>query len=292
MSLKLPLVDAGGETKDSLEQKFFRGSEILAEYLQEIEDKLINGEAFLTAVYNRITLGLFLKLSRSYRSFLLLELHSKDLKTIQFLSEQLCEAVVMLAFLAEEIDESSLCPYIATSLKQAYCLYALLEEKLLQSPKDAKLQSLKAKLQRFIERAQQQLREFTDTCKMTEGYADGCISMEIFDGSALTERAETVGIKALLDSSRKITLAVQPASLLDLHLFYLESSTTHFSYANHLKLIRDTSHACLHATKIFLDEVIACCYDHDVGLDLMQIDYDFNLFFEWFHNTYVIYQSI
>ncbi|MGF1480822.1 MAG: hypothetical protein ACFB4I_15280 [Cyanophyceae cyanobacterium] len=289
ISLKLPWVDAGRETQETLKQKYFRGSEILAEHFQAIEDKLLQGKAFLAAVDNQLMLGLFLKLSRSYRSLLLL-LDSNDQRTIQFISEQLCEAVVMLAFLAEETIESSLYPYFTSALKQAYCLYTLLEEKRLQSPQDAKLQALKAKLQHFIERSQQQLRELSDTGETTAGDAEGDDNTEIFARDALSQRAAIVGIKVLLDSSRTITSAVNPASLLDLELFYLESLTSPVSCFDPLKLLRDTSHACLHATTIFLD-VIDRHHCQEIDLDLRQINGDFNTFFKWFHELYILYQS-
>jgi len=99
-----------------------------------------------------------------------------------------------------------------------------------------------------------------------------------------------IGLNFLTNPARQITLRVMPASWLELQLSYFNSFTksrTKAKLGTNFTALRDAAHLCLHATRIFLEEVV---HHQDVSRRETKWQQSLNELYEWFYNAHQVYQ--
>jgi hypothetical protein len=279
--LRLPNIDSIKGSEQAFSKAFLKSSHILHQHLEQIKLTLGEVKDFTNEPYNLAILGLFSKMSRHYYSYVFLELHHDRIGS-QLLIEQLCEAAITLIYLLEEGDNSLFCEYISASVHQASSLLIEVAEQLQQFPHHPDSLRLKAQLEAFINKHQEQAAEswHTDATPYVWGPESA---------NTTAKRAKVIGLNFL--PARDVALRVMPASLLELQLNDWHSLTDSSQIAPpgiNFTALRDAAHLCLHATQIFLEEVTNY---QDVQVTEIECQQQLlNTLYEWFYNAHAVYQ--
>lgn len=279
--LRLPNIDCITGSEQAFGKAFLKSSHILHQHLEQIKLTLGGVKDFTKEPSNLTILGLFSKMSRHYYSYVFLETHHDPIGS-QLLIEQLCEAAITLIYLLEEGDKSLFCEYISASVHQARSLLIELAEQSQQLPHHPDSLKLKAQLEAFISKHQAQATE----CWHTDAASYGWGSQS---ANTTAKRAKLIGLNFL--PARHIALRVMPASLLELHLNDWHSLTDSSEIAPpeiNFTALRDAAHLCLHATQIFLEEVVN--YQDVQATEIECQQQLLNTLYEWFHNAHAVYQ--
>jgi len=279
--LRLPNIDCIRGSEQAFGKAFLNSSHILHQHLEQIKLTLGGVKDFTKEPSNLTILGLFSKMSRHYYSYVFLEIQHDRIGS-QLLIEQLCEAAITLIYLLEEGDKSLFCEYTSASVHQARSLLIEVAEQLQQLPHHPNLLRLKAQLEAFISKHQAQAAQSWHT---------DAVPYEWGPDSANTtaKRAKLIGLNCL--PAGHVALRVMPASLLELHLNEWHSLTDSSEIAPpgiNFTALRDAAHLCLHATQIFLEEVVNY---QDIQVTEIECQQQLlNKLYEWFHNAHAVYQ--
>lgn len=271
--LGLPSVDSLENSEQAFGDAFLSAAQILYKYLLQIKSSCEAIKEF-SQPFNLAVLGLFSKMCRSYYSYVLLEVN-RDSAGSQIFIEHLCETTITLTYLLEEVDESIFAKYVQASIHQAGYLLIKVKEQLLQAPTHPDLLKLQHRLENFISKQEQAEIELIPDLG------------SYLWGSQTGKRKAIVGLNFLSNPARQIAAKVIPASYLDIQLNYLnlkeQSSQINFTY------LRDAAHLCLHATQVFLEEVIGDCQTTELT-DIEERQQILNALYEWFYNAHIYYQ--
>lgn len=274
-----------GFSQQSFGNAFLRAAQILGQQLEQIELVIRTTKDYTNKLFNLVVLGLFSKMHRTYRAYILLKVHQNEIES-QFLLEHLVETAVALIYLLEEADESVISEYISASLSQAQSLLIDVKKQLQEFPNYPDVFILKDELVAFIAQHQEH-----DAEPELPTASEACLwgSQE---ANTTFKRGAVIGLNFLANPARQIALRIVPASWLDLQLNYLNSFTTssrtEVNPEPNFTCVRDATHLCLHATQSFLEEAI----EHQ-NIDYPGIKHQqeiLNLLYEWFHNAHHVYQ--
>jgi len=279
--LRLPNIDSIKGSEQAFSKAFLKSGHILYQHLEQIKLSLGGAKDFTKEPFNLAILGLFSKMSRHYYSYVFLEIHHDRIGS-QLLIEQLCEAAITLIYLLEEGDKSLFCEYISASVHQARSLLTEVAEQLQQLPHHPDSLRLKAQLEAFISKYQEQAAECWHTDAAPYGWGPE-------SANTTAKRAKLIGLNSL--PAKHVALRVMPASLLELHLNDWHSWTDSSDIAPpgiNFTALRDAAHLCLHGTQIFLEEVVNYQDIHITEIECQQ--QLLNTLYEWFHNAHAVYQ--
>lgn len=275
--LGLPIIDSIDNSEQAFGDAFLSAAQILYKHLLQIKSATEVIKEFSQEPLNLAVLQLFSKMCRSYYSYVLLEVN-QDRAGSQIFIEHLCEATITLTYLLEEADRSIFVKYVQASIHQAGYLLVKVKEQLLKVPNHPDLLVLQDKLETFINK-QEQTENF-ELIPDLGTYLWGSQKAE-----TTTKRGAIVGLNFLNNPARQITTKVIPASYLDLQLNYFQgaeqSSQINFTY------LRDAAHLCLHATQVFLEEVVD---RQKADVDVEDRQQILNALYEWFYNAHIYYQ--
>lgn len=286
VQLCLPNIYLIESSEQAFGNAFLRAAQILNEYLEQIKSAVGVIKDFQREPFNLAILGLFSKMYSHYYSCFLLEIHHDRIGS-QFLIEHLCEAAITLTYLLEEVDNSLFYEYIFSSVHQARHLLIEVEEQLQEFPNHPDLLILKEQLETFIAKEHKHAAERPLTA-YSEAYLWGPQ-----EANTTAKRSAVIGLNFPLDPARQIALRIMPASWLELKLNYLNSFAKRAGNKAkpgvNFTWLRDASHLCLHATRIFLEEIV----NHQkVNLpDIENKQQLLSLLYEWFHNAHNVYQQ-
>ena len=299
--LYLPNVHLIESSERAFGEAFLLAAQILVRHLEQIQAAIGVIKGFTSEPFNSDLLGLFSKMCCHYYSYVLLEINCDRIGS-QFLIEHLCDTAITLAYLLEEGDEGIFSSYIFASVYQAQNLLIAVEDQLHKFPNHPDLLSLKVQLEAVIVKQQEHIAQRSLTADASEAYLWGPQ-----DANTTAKRGAIVGLNFLTNPARQIALKVMPASWLELQLSYLASFTKSFRTQRSTETasndalsqtqakpginftdLRDAAHLCLHATQIFLEEVVNC-----QGFNLLDLERQqqmLNALFEWFHDAHNVYQ--
>lgn len=302
--LQLPDISAIASSKQAFCECFLRAGYILSRHLERIEYLVSSDASFKSVPRNSVVLGLFSKLRQHYYSSVLLEIH-QDYLGNQFLVEQLCETIITLTYLLEEADEQIFQEYITASVCQTHQLVAAIETQLRQFPEDPDLLALKRKLNFCITQQQTlSISEFSNSNRSSTG------DWGPEAANTTAKRGRNLGLYALINIARTLTLTVKAASWLDLQLNYLypnarsspelvspdsappppENFSHHEFQINTLGL-RNTAHLCLHAARSFI-ETVALNHQLLSKTEENNLYTGFDQLFQWFYNAHNAYDRL
>lgn len=281
--ITLPLVHLLDKTEPAFSHAFLHAARTLHSYLQEIQSAIALVVSSESEPYTIAVVGLFSKLIRTYNSYVLLEIHYDDAGS-QFLVEELWDTAVTLTYLLETAERETFTDYIAASVYQARLLLQEVETQLVHLPQNLDLLVLRDRLKAFISEQKQPATDRTLTSLAADTWG-----METANTTA--KRARLLGLNFLSNPAQRIAQKITPASLLDVHLNYINSAARDLPASDSQKIdfrqLRDASHLCLHATKALLEEFVQTSDAGQVKIQQQEL----NEFFEWFYQAYQAYSS-
>jgi len=299
--LYLPKVHSIESSEKAFGEAFLIAAQILIQHLEQIQAVIGVLKDFTSEPFNSDILGLFSKMCCHYYSYVLLEINHDRIGS-QFLIEHFCDTAITLAYLLEVGDEGLFANYISTSVYQAQNLLIAVEDQLHKFPNHPDLLSLKVQLEAVIAKQQEHIAQRPLITDSSKAFLWGPQ-----EANTTAKRGAAVGLNFLTNPARQIALKVMPASWLELQLSYLnsfaKSSRTQRSAGAtsgvalpqaqtkpgiNFTDLRDASHLCLHATQIFLEEVVN--YQGFNLLDLERQQQMLNALFEWFYDAHNVYQ--
>ncbi|OWY64497.1 hypothetical protein B7486_47010 [cyanobacterium TDX16] len=276
----LPLIHTLDKTELTFSHAFFQTAQTLYSYLQDIQ--LLSTSVFnlSTEPYNIAIVSLFSKMIQSYYSYVLLEIHRERVGS-QVLIEHLSSAAITLVYLLENSESQIFDEYVSGSIGQAYILLQKIETQLQPVSNNLELALLCEWLKTFVSKSEL----LVTNCQLPNLTADLC-KLETFDMT--NQRAASMGLDFLSNPARQMVHKITPSSWLDVRLNYFNAIRSRQSELKKIDFqqLRDASHLCLHATKVFLEEV-NCLANNKAEIQRKQ--QSLSRFFEWFYQAHQVY---
>jgi hypothetical protein len=279
----LPLINLLDKTESAFSHAFLQSAHTLYSYLQEIQSSIASVSDASTEPYTIAILGLFAKMMRSYYSYVLLEIN-RDRVGSQFLIEHLCEAATTIVYLLETANREIFADYVSASFERARFLLQNIETQLQHTPNNLELLVLRNQLKTFVTEQKMSATERQFANLATDAWG-------IETANTTAKRAALMGLDFLSNPARQIAQQIVPASWLDIQMNYSNITPSSLQKSDSPQIdfqqLRDASHLCLHATKVFLEEVVK--FSTGKKSEIQRRQQDLNRFFEWFYQAYQAY---
>lgn len=278
--ITLPQIHTLDKTELNFSRAFFQTAQTLYSYLQDIQ--LLSASIFniSTEPYTIAIVSLFSKMIQSYYSYILLEIHRERVGS-QVLIEHLYSAAIALVYLLENSEREIFEKYVSESIYQANILVERIETQLQSVSPNLELALLCEWLKTFMSKSEL----LATNCQLPNLTAD-LWHLETFDMT--NQRAASMGLDFLSNPARQMVHKITPGSWLDVRINYFNAIRSRQSELKKIDFqqLRDASHLCLHATKVFLEEV-DCCADNKAEVQRKQ--QSLSRFFEWFYQAHQVY---
>jgi len=278
--IALPLIHSLDKTELTFSHAFFQTAQALYSYLQDIQFLSASIPDTTTEPYTIAIISLFSKMIQSYYSYVLLEIHRERVGS-QVLIEHLYAAAITLVYLLENPEGEIFAEYVSESICQAHVLLQKTETQLQPVSNNLELALLCEWLKTFISKSEL----LATNCQLTNLAAD---MWDTETANMTAKRAASMGLNFLSNPARQMAQKITPASWLDVRLNYFNAIRSWQPEPQKIDFhqLRDASHLCLHATKVFLEEIKLST---EKKTEVQQKQQDLSRFFEWFYQAYQAY---